>query len=64
MQASEQEESASDDWKKAKWPVDYIIRLIRHDGDILIPLFCLLMILVAMVFYALLNRRKTGGHMK
>ena len=64
MQASEQEESASDDWKKAKGPVDYIIRLIRHDGDILIPLFCLLMILVAMVFYALLNRRKTGGHRK
>ena len=63
-QASEQEETASDDWKKAKGPVDYIFRLIRHDGDIVIPLFCLLVILFVMSFYALLNGRKTGGQRK
>lgn len=64
IQASEQEESDSEDWKKAKGPVDYILRLIRHDGDIVIPLFCLLVLLVVMSFHALLNGRKTGGHRK
>ncbi|MBR0445290.1 MAG: CotH kinase family protein [Clostridia bacterium] len=45
-------------------PVDYVVRLIRHDGGIVIPLFCLLLLLFAMSLYALLNDRKTGGRRK
>ena len=54
----------SDALDEPNGPVDYIIRLIRHDGEILIPLFCLFVILFVMSFYALLNGRKTGGHRK
>ena len=54
----------SDALDEPNGPVDYIISLIRHDGEILIPLFCLFVILFVMSFYALLNGRKTGGHRK
>ena len=64
VQAAEQEDSTSEDWKKAKGPIDYVVRLVRHDGKIVIPLFCLVVLLVAMSFYALLNGRKTGGRRK
>ena len=54
----------SDALDEPNGPVDYIIRLIRHDGGIVIPLFCLIVLLFVMSFYALLNGRKTGGHRK
>ena len=53
-----------EDWEKANRPIDYIIRLIRHDGKIVIPLSCLLLLLAVMSLYALLNSRKTGGRRK
>jgi hypothetical protein len=53
-----------DNLNKATGPIDYVIRLIRHDGGIVIPLFCLLLLLSDMSLYALLNDRKTGGRRK
>ena len=46
-----------DNLNKATGPIDYVIRLIRHDGGIVIPLFCLLLLLAVMSLYALLNGR-------
>ncbi|MCR5073344.1 MAG: CotH kinase family protein [Clostridiales bacterium] len=60
----QQRKSSSEVPNKAAGPVDYIVRLIRHDGEIVIPLFILILILAAMFLYILLNSSKTGGRRK
>ena len=63
-ETAEQKENASESGKQPDGAVDYFVRLIRHNGEIVIPLFCLLLILAVMSLYALLNGRKTGGRRK
>lgn len=61
---AEQNENAPENEKQPIGAGGYIIRLIQHDGEIVIPLFCLLLMLAAMSLYVLLNGRKTGGRRK
>ncbi|MBR5804860.1 MAG: CotH kinase family protein [Clostridia bacterium] len=61
---AEQNESASEDLEQPSGAAGYIVRLLRHNGEIVIPMFCLLLILAALSLYALLNGRKTGGRRK
>ncbi len=61
---AEQNERASEDREQPSGAADYIVRLLRHNGEIVIPMFCLLLILAALSLYALLNGRKSGGRRK